>query len=162
MIANCGERGVGSHASPGRPVAGGQAHVMFGDAMADPLTAADETLPALELVLEHARRYLADVRGPVREEAADDAARSFTGSLPDEGSGTLAVVRHLLEQGTHAQLLARCVGYERLVTAYAREAAERAALAAEEDDIGADFDDDYTPRDSGDDPRRDQVEEVSR
>jgi glutamate/tyrosine decarboxylase-like PLP-dependent enzyme len=77
---------------------------MFGDAMADPLTAADETLPALELVLEHARRYLADVRGPVREEAADDAARSFTGSLPDEGSGTLAVVRHLLEQGTHAHV----------------------------------------------------------
>ncbi len=68
----------------------------------------------------------------------------------------------LIDHGTHAQLLERCVGYERLVTAYAREAAERAALAAEEDDIGADFDDDYTARDSDDDPRRDQVEEVSR
>ena len=37
----------------------------------------------------------------------------------------------------------RCAGYERLVTAYAREAAERAALARR---IGADFDDDYTER----------------
>jgi ABC-type multidrug transport system fused ATPase/permease subunit len=65
----------------------------------------------------------------------------------------------VLDHGTHAQLLGRCAGYERLVTAYAREAAERAALAAEDDDIGADFDDDYTDRD----PRREQqVEEVSR
>jgi ABC-type multidrug transport system fused ATPase/permease subunit len=38
----------------------------------------------------------------------------------------------VLDHGTHAELLERCPGYERLVTAYAREAAERAALAAEE------------------------------
>ena len=68
----------------------------------------------------------------------------------------------LIDHGTHAELLERCVGYERLVTAYAREASERAALAAEDDDIGADFDDDYTERDSDGDPRHDQVEEVSR
>ena len=68
----------------------------------------------------------------------------------------------LIDHGTHAELLARCVGYERLVTAYAREASERAALAAEDDDIGADFDVDYSERDSDGDPRRDQVEEVSR
>jgi glutamate/tyrosine decarboxylase-like PLP-dependent enzyme len=72
--------------------------------MADPLDAVNDAVPALELVVEHARRYLADVRGPVREHAADDAARSFTRSLPREGSGTLAAVRQLLEQGTHAHV----------------------------------------------------------
>jgi glutamate/tyrosine decarboxylase-like PLP-dependent enzyme len=72
--------------------------------MADPLAAADDVIPALELVLEHARRYLADVRAPVRERDADDAARSFTGSLPADGSGTLTVVRQLLEQGTTAHV----------------------------------------------------------
>jgi ABC-type multidrug transport system fused ATPase/permease subunit len=39
----------------------------------------------------------------------------------------------VLDHGRHADLMARCRGYERLVTAYAREAAERAAVAAEED-----------------------------
>jgi glutamate/tyrosine decarboxylase-like PLP-dependent enzyme len=72
--------------------------------MADPLTATDDAVPALELVLEHARKYLAEVRGPVRKREADDAARSFTGSLPEEGSGTLTVVRQLLEQGTTAHV----------------------------------------------------------
>jgi ABC-type multidrug transport system fused ATPase/permease subunit len=38
----------------------------------------------------------------------------------------------VVDHGTHEQLLGRCVGYQRLVTAYAREAAERAALAADE------------------------------
>jgi glutamate/tyrosine decarboxylase-like PLP-dependent enzyme len=72
--------------------------------MADPLTAADDAIPALDLVLEHARKYLAEVRGPVRERGADDAARSFTGSLPDEGSDTLTVLRELLERGTTAHV----------------------------------------------------------
>src|SRR5262245_28835140 len=72
--------------------------------MSDPRDALDDAVPALELVLDHARRYLADVRGPVREEAADDAARSFAGPLPEEGSGTLAALRQLLEQGTHAHI----------------------------------------------------------
>jgi ABC-type multidrug transport system fused ATPase/permease subunit len=39
----------------------------------------------------------------------------------------------VVDHGTHAELIARCEGYQRLVTAYAREAAERAALAAEEE-----------------------------
>jgi ABC-type multidrug transport system fused ATPase/permease subunit len=39
----------------------------------------------------------------------------------------------VLDHGSHADLMARCAGYERLVTAYAREAAERAAVAVEED-----------------------------
>jgi len=40
----------------------------------------------------------------------------------------------VVDHGTHEQLVDRCVGYQRLVTAYAREAAERVALAAEEAD----------------------------
>jgi glutamate/tyrosine decarboxylase-like PLP-dependent enzyme len=68
------------------------------------MDALDDAVPALELVVEHARRYLADVRGPVREKAADDAARGFTGSLPDDGCGTLDAVRQLLEQGTRAHV----------------------------------------------------------
>jgi ABC-type multidrug transport system fused ATPase/permease subunit len=39
----------------------------------------------------------------------------------------------VVDHGTHAELLDRCEGYERLVTAYAREAAERAAVAADEE-----------------------------
>ncbi|GAB3445533.1 ABC transporter ATP-binding protein [Phycicoccus ginsengisoli] len=39
----------------------------------------------------------------------------------------------VLDHGTHAELLGRCTGYERLVTAYAREAAERAAVASDEE-----------------------------
>jgi glutamate/tyrosine decarboxylase-like PLP-dependent enzyme len=72
--------------------------------MADPLTVADDVVPALELVLEHARRYLADVREPVRGRNADQAARSFAGSLPDDGNGTLSVVQQLLGQGTQAHV----------------------------------------------------------
>ena len=39
---------------------------------------------------------------------------------------------HVVDHGTHTELLGRCPGYERLVTAYAREAAERAAIAGVE------------------------------
>jgi ATP-binding cassette, subfamily B, bacterial len=39
----------------------------------------------------------------------------------------------VLDHGTHAQLVARCEGYANLVHAYAREAAERAAVAREEE-----------------------------
>jgi ATP-binding cassette subfamily B protein len=39
----------------------------------------------------------------------------------------------VLDHGTHRELLERCEGYEQLVTAYAREAAERAAVAADEE-----------------------------
>jgi ATP-binding cassette subfamily B protein len=41
------------------------------------------------------------------------------------------------DQGTHQQLLARCAGYASLVTAYTREAAERAAVLADEDRLDA-------------------------
>jgi len=39
----------------------------------------------------------------------------------------------VVDHGTHTELLGRCAGYERLVTAYARAAAERAAVAADEE-----------------------------
>ena len=39
----------------------------------------------------------------------------------------------VVDTGTHRELVGRCEGYEQLVTAYAREAAERAALHEEED-----------------------------
>ncbi len=42
----------------------------------------------------------------------------------------------VVDHGTHTELLGRCVGYQRLVTAYAREAAERAAVAADEESAG--------------------------
>jgi ATP-binding cassette, subfamily B, bacterial len=46
----------------------------------------------------------------------------------------------VVDHGTHHALLGRCEGYQRLVTAYAREAAERAAVAADEEraPVGAD------------------------
>jgi glutamate/tyrosine decarboxylase-like PLP-dependent enzyme len=70
----------------------------------DPLTEAVDVLPALELVLERARGYLHEFDGPVRSAGADEAARRFAGSLPEEGSGTLAAVRQLLERGTEAHV----------------------------------------------------------
>ena len=39
----------------------------------------------------------------------------------------------VVDRGTHGELLARCVGYRQLVTAYEREEAERAAIAADEE-----------------------------
>ncbi len=39
----------------------------------------------------------------------------------------------VVDQGSHLELLERCDGYQRLVTAYAREAAERAAITADEE-----------------------------
>jgi ABC-type multidrug transport system fused ATPase/permease subunit len=56
----------------------------------------------------------------------------------------------VVDHGSHEQLLGRCAGYESLVTAYAREAAEREAIAADEE-LGDDH-----QRDSG------AAEEVSR
>jgi ABC-type multidrug transport system fused ATPase/permease subunit len=60
------------------------------------------------------------------------AYRMATIALADD----VVYVEHgrVVDHGTHEELLDRCAGYERLVTAYAREAAERAAVAAEEED----------------------------
>ena len=72
--------------------------------MPDPLSAPHDAVPALQLVLEHARGYLAELDGPVRAPEADDAAYSFSAPLPEEGSGTLAVIGRLLERGTQAHV----------------------------------------------------------
>ncbi len=60
------------------------------------------------------------------------AYRLSTISLADR----VAYLEHgsVVDVGTHAELMGRCEGYIRLVTAYQREAAERAALAELEDD----------------------------
>jgi len=72
--------------------------------VADPLNAFEDAVPALELVLERARAYLADLDGPVRTPSADAAARSFAGPLPEDGDGTLATIRRLLEHGPEAHV----------------------------------------------------------
>lgn len=41
----------------------------------------------------------------------------------------------VVDHGRHTELMGRCAGYERLVTAYAREAAERQAVAAGGEDL---------------------------
>jgi ATP-binding cassette subfamily B protein len=61
------------------------------------------------------------------------AYRMSTITLADE----IVYVEHgrVVDHGTHRELQQRCAGYERLVTAYAREAAERAAVAADEEEV---------------------------
>lgn len=61
------------------------------------------------------------------------AYRLATITLADE----VVYLEHgqVLDRGSHAELLARCAGYQRLVTAYAREAAERGAVAADEEPV---------------------------
>jgi ATP-binding cassette, subfamily B, bacterial len=55
----------------------------------------------------------------------------------------------VVDSGSHDDLLQRCDGYARLVTAYAREAAERAAVAADEEDGGDTGEDARTSVDAG-------------
>jgi ATP-binding cassette, subfamily B, bacterial len=59
------------------------------------------------------------------------AYRKATIALADE----VVYVEHgrVVDRGTHLELLARCSGYRSLITAYEREDAERAALAADEE-----------------------------
>jgi ATP-binding cassette, subfamily B, bacterial len=59
------------------------------------------------------------------------AYRKATIALADE----VVYVEHgrVVDRGTHVELLARCSGYRSLITAYEREDAERAALAADEE-----------------------------
>ena len=61
------------------------------------------------------------------------AYRMSTITLADE----IVYVEHgrVVDHGTHRELQERCEGYERLVTAYAREAAERAAVSADEEEV---------------------------
>jgi ATP-binding cassette, subfamily B, bacterial len=66
------------------------------------------------------------------------AYRRATIALADE----VVYVEHgrVLDRGTHAELLAGSAGYRNLLTAYERDAAERAALRADEErDVAVDF-----------------------
>jgi glutamate/tyrosine decarboxylase-like PLP-dependent enzyme len=72
--------------------------------MGDPLSTSQDGIPALELVFEYARGYLADLDGPVRLPGSDEAARAFSPDFPDEGEGALAAVRRLLELGAEAHV----------------------------------------------------------
>ena len=60
----------------------------------------------------------------------------------------------VVDHGRHAELMGRCAGYEHLVTAYAREAAEREAIAAGAEDL-----DEYD-LDEAEDGRDEQQEAV--
>jgi len=101
----------------------------------------DDATSAVDPRVEAA--ILAGLRGSVHSADAADAAdgrepptvvvvayRKATISLADE----VVYVEggRVLDRGTHDELLARCAGYRELITAYEREEAERAALAAEE------------------------------
>ncbi|WP_323100171.1 ABC transporter ATP-binding protein [Intrasporangium sp. YIM S08009] len=67
----------------------------------------------------------------------------------------------VVDHGRHAELMGRCAGYERLVTAYAREAAEREAIAAGAEDLDEyDLVDAETGADAGTPDGRDEQEAV--
>jgi glutamate/tyrosine decarboxylase-like PLP-dependent enzyme len=72
--------------------------------MPDPLSRPEDDFPALELVLEYARGYLADLDGPVRPPASDAAACAFPADFPEEGCGAQAAVQLLLELGADAHV----------------------------------------------------------
>ena len=61
----------------------------------------------------------------------------------------------VLDAGTHDELMGRCTGYERLVTAYSRDAAEREARGDDAEDAGGGHDH------TGDDTGRGPVEQGS-
>ena len=73
--------------------------------------------------------------------ALRDSARGTTVLVVAYRMATIALADDIIyveqgrvvDHGSHGELLARCGGYAQLVTAYAREAAERAAVAADED-----------------------------
>jgi glutamate/tyrosine decarboxylase-like PLP-dependent enzyme len=65
----------------------------------------EETERVIELAARAARDYLAGVDERfVRSTTADEAARGFGGSLPDEGVGALATVKELLDAGPEASV----------------------------------------------------------
>jgi glutamate/tyrosine decarboxylase-like PLP-dependent enzyme len=63
----------------------------------------EELEGVLELAVEEARSYLASLdESPVRMPDAESAAESFSGRLPDEGSGAAAALKELVERGLPA------------------------------------------------------------
>jgi glutamate/tyrosine decarboxylase-like PLP-dependent enzyme len=72
--------------------------------MPDPLTPLQDGFPELELVLDYARGYLANLDGPVRSATSDAAASAFSEDFPEEGCGTQAAIELLLERGAEAHV----------------------------------------------------------
>ena len=71
--------------------------------MADPLEVANESGEAMSLIAREAAAYLAELDGSnARLPGADAAAEGFDGPLPEEGSGTVAALRELVERGLPA------------------------------------------------------------
>jgi glutamate/tyrosine decarboxylase-like PLP-dependent enzyme len=65
----------------------------------------DDTVEALELVLEEARGYLAALpEAPVRPAGIEDAAQALAGPLPEDGVGTLDAIARLIEGGREAHI----------------------------------------------------------
>jgi ABC-type histidine transport system ATPase subunit len=92
----------------------------------------DDATSALDPRVEQA------ILASLREAAAPStvvvvAHRRATIELADE----VVYVEHgrVIDRGSHAELLGRTPGYQRLVTAYERERAERAALELEGEDV---------------------------
>jgi len=64
-----------------------------------------ETVAGLELVLEHARRYLEALdEAPVRRPDSDEVARTVRGPLPEDGDGTVDALRRLIEVSDGARV----------------------------------------------------------
>ncbi|HEU0214685.1 MAG TPA: ABC transporter ATP-binding protein [Jiangellaceae bacterium] len=104
----------------------------------------DDATSAVDPEVE--RRILAGLRDAALPATVVVVAyRRATIALADE----VVYVEHgrVLARGTHEELLAASAGYRNLLTAYERDAAERAALRAEEERDGADvFADDGVAR----------------
>jgi glutamate/tyrosine decarboxylase-like PLP-dependent enzyme len=65
----------------------------------------EEADAALELAARAAREYVATLdQRAVRSRDADESARGFAGSLPEEGAGALTAIRELLDGGPEASV----------------------------------------------------------
>ena len=92
----------------------------------------DDATSAVDPRVEQA--ILAGLREPahgLRPTVVVVAYRKATIALADEVD--YVENGRVLDRGTHDELLGRSAGYQRLITAYEREEAERAAIAAEEE-----------------------------
>ena len=73
--------------------------------MTDPIDHLDHIDEALTLVHEATVRYITSLPDrPVRPPSAELIAPTLGGTLPEEGDGTLAAVRELIEAGTEAAI----------------------------------------------------------
>ena len=73
--------------------------------MTNPIDQLGDIDEALNLVHEAASRYIASLSDrPVRPPSAELIAPTLGGALPEDGDGTLAAVRALVDAGTNAAI----------------------------------------------------------